>query len=399
MALTALRLKTLTKPGLHADGHNLYLQIRGPEQKSWAFRFMLNGKARKAGLGPYPLISLSEARVKAEAWRKLLLDGVDPLEKRKVDKATAAAARASAITFSAAADACATSKGDGWRSDKHRAQWRTTLTMHADPVIGKLPITDVTTSHMLQILQPIWATKTETAVRVRGRVESVLDYAKTLGWRGGENPARWRGHLDNLLSAPSKIAKVKHHPALPWQQAPAFMARLREVKEISARALEFAILTGCRTGEVRLATWSEVDLEAKVWTVPAERMKGGEEHRVPLSAPALETLAAVRQLRGGPLFPGRNLRSPMGENGLTYVLTMMGRDDLTVHGFRSTFRTWSAAATDTPREVCEAALAHVTGKAVERAYQRSDVFEKRRQLMDAWAAFLAPEPVKLQLVS
>jgi integrase len=386
MRLTARKLRALTAPGLYGDGGNLYLQVRGPERRSWLFRYMINGRARSMGLGHLNEVSLAEARSKAGDARKLVREGVDPLNDR-----AAAAARSKVITFSEAADRYITAHESGWRSALHRAAWRSTLAIHVEPVIGKLPVEAIDTALVLKVLTPIWQTKTESASRIRGRIERVLSFATVQRWRTGPNPAQWRGHLQLMLPPRSKVQPVKHYEALDWREAPAFMAKLRAQDTVGARALEFAILTAARPSEARGATWDEVDLEAAFWTIPGERMKAEKAHRVPLSKAALALLESMSPMRsvGGPVFPGRSLRLPLAHPSLIRPLRRMGYGDLTVHGFRSTFRDWAAEATAYPNHVVEQALAHTIGNAVEAAYRRGDLFAKRVALMNDWAAYLA----------
>jgi integrase len=413
--LTPAKVKNASKPGLYGDGGGLWLSVGPTGGKSWLFRFMLNGKAREMGLGALHTIGLAEARERAQAARRLCLDGIDPLGMRQAEKARRAAEAAAAITFRAAAAMYIKAHRAGWRNEKHAWQWGATLEAHVYPVIGDLSVAAVDTGHVTRVLEPIWTTKAETAARVRGRIESVLDYAKAMGWRTGENPARWKGHLDNTLPARSKVAKVEHHAALPWREIGAFMAELRKQDGIPARALEYTILTAARTGEIIGATCGEVDAapprtkvigrsemgqpiaetQGALWTVPPERMKAGKEHRVPLSEPALGVLAQVAKLRpsnaaDAPLFPGgKGGKSSKGLSNIAMLMLLrrMGRGDLTVHGFRSAFRDWCAEATNYPRELAEAALAHALDSKVEAAYQRGDLLEKRRRLMAEWAAF------------
>jgi integrase len=380
-----------TRPGMHADGAGLYLLVGPSGAKSWIYRFMLNGKAREMGLGPLHTIGLAEARKRALDARRQRLDGTDPLQARKDKKAAAKLEQAKAITFKACAEQYIKAHQAGWRNDKHAAQWGSTLEAYAYPTIGALPVAGVDTGLVTKILTPIWATKPETATRVRGRIESVLDYATTHGWRTGENPARWKGHLDNVLPRRSKVRQVEHHAALPWGEIGAFLAALREQPGIAALALEFAILTAARTGEVIGARWSEVDMQAAVWTVPGDRMKAGREHRVPLSAAAMTALRKAAELRtdktaDGFVFPGGKPGLGLSNMALLALLRRMKRDDLTAHGFRSTFRDW-AAETGQPADIAEAALAHVVGDKTVIAYQRGDLLERRRKLMEAWAAF------------
>jgi integrase len=375
--------------------------VRAPETAFWVFRFTRAGKMREMGLGRARgrnAVSLKEARAKAGALHRLVKSGVDPLQAREAEAAAARAAAQSeaarAITFRAVARFYLDAHEAAWRNSKHRQQWENTLTTYAYLHMGDLPVAAVGTAHVLAALQPIWQSKPETAARVRGRIEAILDYAKTREWRDGENPARWRGHLANLLPARAKVARVEHHAALPWKEAGAFMAALRAQGGMGARALEFAILTAARSGEVRGMRWGEIDVAEAVWAVPAERMKASREHRVPLPDAAVTTLRSVRIGEPEPgelVFPSpmRAKPTPLSDMTLTAVLKRMKRGDLTAHGFRSTFRDWVAEATAYPAEVAEAALAHVNKDKTEAAYARGDLFEKRRRLMDEWATFLA----------
>ncbi|MGC2854151.1 tyrosine-type recombinase/integrase [Novispirillum sp. DQ9] len=385
--LTAKAVAALREPGRYADGNGLYLQVGKTGGKAWLLRYMLNGKAREMGLGALADVSLSEAREKASEARKLLSAGRDPLEARKEERQAAALEAAKAISFKGAAEAYITAHRAGWRNAKHAAQWSATLETYAFPVIGELPVADVDTGLVLRVLEPIWTEKPETASRVRGRIEAVLDWARVRGYRDGPNPALWRGHLAHLLPRRAKVRKVEHHAALPYAEIAAFMVALRQRDATAARGLEFAILTAARTGEVLGATWAEIDLEAAVWTVPADRMKAGREHRVPLSPRAAAILQAMAQEHGqeGYLFPSKRKGKPLSNMAFLMLLRRMGRADLTAHGFRSTFRDWTAERTAFPGEVAEAALAHVVGDKVEAAYRRGDLFEKRRKLMEAWA--------------
>jgi integrase len=347
------------------------------------------------GLGAFPAVSLQEARDKASHARKLCQDGIDPVEARKAERAAGALADARSMTFDQCVKAYITAHRTGWRNVKHAAQWTTTLATYASPVFGALPVHAIDVGLVIKALErdDLWSTKPETANRVRGRIEAVLDWAKARGYRNGENPAHWRGHLDHLLPARAKVRRVKHHAALNYRELGTFMAALREQEALAARALEFAILTAGRTNEVIHARWDEIDEDAKVWTVPAERMKAGREHRVPLADAALCILQRVRQVRQNDhVFPGER-RAMLSDRACLRLLRRMGHSDITVHGFRSTFRTWAAERTSQAREIAEAALAHVVGDATEQAYQRGDMFEKRRQLMDAWAAYCNKRPL------
>jgi len=386
--LTPLGVSKATKPGYYGDGAGLWLQVSATGSKSWIFRFTLAGKQREMGLGPVHTVSLADARAKAKECRLILLEGKDPLETRKATKLVEALERAKMMTFDQCAAAYIAAHRSGWKNPKHASQWENTLATYASPVIGKMPVALVDTALVVKVLSPIWQTKTETATRLRGRIESVLDWATVSKYRQGDNPARWRGHLDNLLADPGRSKRTEHHAALPWQEVGAFMAALRKQEGIAAKAVELAILTACRSGEVRLAAWAEFDLDAALWVIPAERMKAKREHRVPLSAAALALLRSLP--RGGDLvFPGVKSGKPLSDMSLTAVLRRMNRGDITVHGFRSTFRDWCAesVANSFPREVCEHALAHSLPDKVEAAYRRGDLIEKRTLLMQAWADY------------
>lgn len=389
--LSAVAVAKQAKPGLYGDGRGLWLQVRpgvaGPS-KSWVLRYMRAGRARTMGLGPYPDISLADARERAAAARRLLIDGRDPIEERDRARAATRLEAARAVTFRDAAERYIAAHRAGWKNAKHAAQWTATLDAYTFGVLGSLPVAAVDVGLVLKVLEPIWTAKPETAARVRGRIEAILDWATARGLRVGENPARWRGHLDKLLPARAKVARVKHHAALPYADLPAFMVALRSVAGIAARALEFAILTAARTGEVIGARWSEVDLDAALWTVPADRMKAGREHRVALAGRALEILrdAAAHQ-QGDFIFPGAKPKQPLSNMALLAVLKRMGRTDLTTHGFRSTFKDWASEQTAFPGEVTEMALAHVVTDKVEAAYRRGDLLQKRRDLAATWSGY------------
>jgi integrase len=385
--LTMLAVQHAKKPGMLADGDGLYLQVSSVGARSWIFRFSFEGKSREMGLGSLKAVGLAAAREKAAQCRALIAGGIDPITARKSERAERAVAGARAITFDQCAEAYIKAHGAAWRNPKHHAQWTATLATYVSPVFGKLPVQAVDVTLVMKALEPIWTTKPETAARIRGRIESVLSWAKARGYRSGENPAQWKGHLDNLLPAKSKVARVKHHAALPYDETSLFVKALREQSGTPARALEFLILTAARTGEVIGARWGEMDLMEKIWTVPATRMKGGREHRVPLSREALAILN--KSTRGEPndyVFRGRNGGS-LSSMALLMLLRRMNYGHLTAHGFRSTFRDWTAERTNVQREVAEAALAHVVGDKVEAAYRRGDLFEKRRGLMAQWANF------------
>ena len=376
--------------GMYHDGGGLYLQVSAAGAKSWIYRFMLDGRAREMGLGPLNVISLAEARKRAAECRKSRLDGIDPIEARRAQRGRRKLEAGRAMTFDKCAAAYIEAHKASWKNGKHAEQWRGSLRNYASPVFGSSPVQAIDLGLVMKALEPVWRTKSETASRVRGRIEAVLDWATVRGYRKGENPARWRGHLDKLLPARSKIQKVEHHPALPYDEIGEFTAVLRDQEGIGARALEFLILTAARTGEIIGARWDEVDFEEKIWVVPAARMKAGREHRVPLSGTALAILKQMNGIREGDfVFPGGKKTRPLSNMAMLAVLKRMGRGDLTAHGFRSTFRDWAAERTNFQREVVEMALAHTIESKVEAAYRRGDLFQKRRQLMEAWAWFCA----------
>ncbi len=375
---------------MYPDGGGLYLQVTGAGAKSWIYRFMLRGKAREMGLGPLSVVSLLEARARAGECRRLRHEGIDPIEAKRAARAEAALDAARALTFKDAAKACVAAHRAGWRNAKHAAQWESTLATYAEPVFGTGSVQAIDTALVMKALEPIWTAKPETASRLRGRIERVLDWAKARGFRNGENPARWRGHLDKLLPPRSKVRAVEHYAALPYDDLPNFVTTVRAQEGIAPRALEFTILTAARTGETIGATWDEINLSGKVWTIPAARMKAGKEHRVPLCNRAVAILMEMKPAGDAGeqfVFPGSRRGKPLSK--MTAVLRRMKRGDLTVHGFRSSFRDWASERTNFPREVAEAALAHAISDRVEAAYRRGDLFEKRRRLMDAWAGHCA----------
>ena len=382
---------------MYGDGGGLYLRVTDYGAKNWVFRFMLNGRARSMGMGPLHTVNLAEARKRAGEHRLRRHDGIDPIEHRRAERLQARLDAAKAITFKECAQNYIKAHRAGWRNGKHAGQWEATLATYAEPVIGKLSVQAIDTALVLKVLEPIWTTKPETAGRVRGRIESILDWAKVRGYRTGENPARWKGHLDHLLPARGKVRKVEHHAALPYAELPGFLAALREQEGVAARALEFTVLTAARTGETILARWSELDLLDKTWTVPAGRMKAGREHRVPLSGRALAILEEMQAHRHGDdgfVFPGGKLGKPLSNMAFLMLLRRMKRGDLTAHGFRATFKTWASERTGFQNEIVEAALAHVVGSKVEQAYQRGDMFEKRRRLVQQWATFCTAAPAQ-----
>jgi integrase len=383
--LTVKQIAGITRPGAHRVSANLYLQIGPTGTRSWLFRYTFNGTSHGMGLGPFELVTLAEARDKALLCRKMLLDGIDPLAERRTRRTEALLTAAAAVTFRVCARRYIEAHSIGWRNGKHRQQWTNTLETYAYPVIGDLPVAAIDTALIMQIIEPLWTTRTETASRLRGRLESILDWAKARNYRAGENPARWRGHLDQLLPARSKVAPVNHHDALPYTSMPAFMAGLRGQVGVAARCLEFTVLTAARTSEAIGAQWSEIDPAARTWTVPAERMKAGKEHVVPLSDPVLELLATLPRSGSDVVFENGRVGRPISNMAMAMTLRRMGHDGVTVHGFRSTFRDWAAERTDHQNHVVELALAHTISDKVEAAYRRGDLLDKRRQLMADWA--------------
>jgi integrase len=389
--LTARRVETEKRPGSFADGGGLYLQVAPTGARTWIFRYQMGGRRRDMGLGSTATFTLARARERALAARQLVADGIDPIDSRRAERAAQAVATARSMTFAACAEAYIAAHEAGWRNAKHKYQWRQTIAAYANPAFGALPVEAVDVGLVLKAIEPIWTTKPETAGRVRGRIESILDWATTRGYRQGENPARWRGHLENLLPKKNKVRRVEHYSALPYPEIAAFMVELRRREAMAARALEFAILTAARTGEVVGARWGEVNLAERLWIVPAERMKAAREHRVPLSDAAVavvEKLSGTRQ-NDDYLFPGPTAGRPISNMAMLMLLRRMGRDDLTAHGFRSSFRDWAAERTNFPAEVAEMALAHTVADKVEAAYRRGDLFEKRRQLAATWARYCA----------
>lgn len=397
--LSALEVKRLVAPGFHSVGGvaGLALYVKPSGTRSWVLRVVIGAKRRDIGLGAYPEVTLADARDTARKMKQQIRDGIDPVEHRRELASRLLAAQTVGMTFDECAAAYIKAHRDGWKSPKHAAQWGSTLRLYASPVIGAMLARHVETPHVLRILEPIWSEKTETATRLRARIELVLDWATVRKERDGLNPARWRGHLDKLLPKPSKVADRGHHAALPWHQIGAFMAYLAEIDGMGAAALRFAILTAARSGEVRGATWSEIDIEARTWTVPAERMKAGREHRVPLSDAALALLAGLPRYVDNPLvFPGSKGRQ-ISDMTLSAVVRRLDVP-VTVHGFRSTFRDWAAESTAYPGDVVEMALAHTISNKVEAAYRRGDLFEKRRQLMQAWADYCARVETKAEVI-
>jgi len=397
--LGALAVGNLAVPGLHFVGvvPGLALQVTPTGARSWTLRVVIGGKRRDMGMGSYPEVTLAKARDKAREARALVRQGIDPILRQQESQSALRAAMAEALTFRECAESYIKAHAASWKNPKHRQQWGNTLAQHAYPVLGELMVRDVKQAQVMAVLEPIWITTNETAVRLRGRIELVLDWATARGLRDGLNPARWRGHLDVLLPRPSKVNNREHHAALPVGDVAAFMVELRAAEGTGARALEFVILTAARSGEVRGATWAEIDIEAKVWTVPASRMKAGKEHRVPLSDIAVEMLKIQPKMAGTELVFPAPRGGALSDMTLTAVLRRM-RVPAVPHGFRSTFRDWAAERTNYPRDVAEMALAHTIGYKVEAAYRRGDLFEKRALMMSDWAAFLARAEAKGQVV-
>lgn len=384
--LTTDFVKTAERPGMYPDGLGLYLQVSKWGTKSWLFRYTRHYKLRSLGLGPAHTITLLEARKRARQARQQLLDGIDPIDAKHAHREHAKLERARVMTFRQAAEAYIEDNKAGWKNAKHGEQWKSTLERYAYPTIGDLPVAAVDTGLVTKILRPIWATKTETASRLRGRIENVLSWATVQHYRTGDNPARWVGHLDKLLPKRSEVQKVEHHPALPYTAIGEFMVELRKQKNMAATALEFTILTAARTGEVIAARWDEIDLAEKLWTIPAARMKAKKEHRVPLSPRAVAILKELQKAGGDFVFAGLKPDTHLSNMAMLNLLKRMEHGDLTVHGFRSTFRDWAAETTNYPHEVAEMALAHTVSDETERAYRRGDLFKKRIGIMRDWAA-------------
>lgn len=384
--LTAVKINKLLIPGQYPDGGGLYFQISRSGSRSWIFKFTLYGRTREMGLGALSVVSLASARVEAVRCRTLLKDKVDPIEARKDSRKTAQA-EASRLFDAAAADYIETHR-PGWKNEKHIQQWENTLATYAGPVIGKMDVRDVGTDEIKRILEPIWISKRETASRLRGRIECILDAEKAEGHRSGENPARWRGHLSMILPPQKRKKKIKHHPALPWDEIPVFMMQLQECRGRAARMLELLILTAVRTQEILFSRPEEFDLSRRVWTVPGDRMKMEMPLRVPLSKQAIVlALDAIDHQRWGWMFPGYKRDKPFSNMAMLRILGRMGYGHVTVHGFRSTFGDWVAEATNYVDELADKALAHAVGDDTKRAYFRGDRLEKRRSMMQAWANY------------
>jgi len=387
--LSALDIKRITKPGRHTVGviPGLMLVVKDSGSKSWILRTVVGNKRRNIGLGGYPEISLARAREKARDARELISRGIDPVEQRKAVRMALLASQNGRMTFKEAAHKCHEKKVPEFRNPKHAKQWIRSVEKYAFPYIGNIAVEDVALSHILEILEPIWMDKTETATRLRQRLEQILNWATISGYRKADNPARWKGHLDAIFPAPTKIKKVNHMRALPWKDIGAFMVKLKRREGMGARALEFIILTACRSGELRFAVWDEIDLDNKVWTIPGDRMKAGKEHKIPLVADAIKLLRNLPRFEGSQYIFTAPRGGSLSDMTISAVCKRM-KVDAVPHGFRSTFRDWAAESTNFPREVAEQALAHTIESAVEAAYRRGDLFRKRRGLMEAWAGFI-----------
>lgn len=392
---TVQKLAKEGKKGSTGDGLGLYLQITAGGSASWIYRFKLQGRERYMGLGAYPDVTLSEARELAADNRKLVRQGVDPLEARIEEEKIAQEA---VITFTSCAARYIKAHRRSWKNAKHARQWISTLKTYARPKIGKKAVDEISTQDVLEVLKPIWTSKNETAKRVQGRIENILDYAAAHGYRDAVNPARWRGHLDKLLAKPSRIQKVNHHPAMPYDQVADFLKAVQEYSSMSSKALQFLILTATRTSEVLNAEWDEIDLENATWTIPADRMKARREHRVPLSKQATTLLSSLPHVKGNSyVFPGMKRARPLSNMALLQFMRGIGygpsgeKGNYVPHGFRSSFRDWTGEVTSFPRDVAEMALAHTIENKVEAAYRRGDLFEKRRAMMQDWADQISPQ--------
>lgn len=387
--LSALEIKRLTKSGHHAAGgiSGLLLQITESGSKSWILRTIVGVKRRDIGLGGFPDVTLSQARINARELKEQIRSGVDPVEQRKAAKAALISANGKLISFADAAYKFLTAKRSEFKNVKHAAQWQTTLETYAFPVIGRMLVDSIELPHIVHVLEPLWVTKTETATRLRGRIESVLTWAKVSGYRKGENPARWKDNLDGVLPKPGKLKKIQHHKAVPWKAAASFMVQLRQCDGIAPKALEFLILTATRSGEVRGAQWQEIDAQARSWTIPAERMKADKEHIIPLCEDAMNLLRQLPRLEGNDLIFPAARGGQLSDMTLSAVMRRM-KVNATPHGFRSTFRDWCSESTNYPNEVAEMALAHTIASGVEKAYRRGDLLVKRTRLMEDWCKYL-----------
>lgn len=395
--MSALEVRRIQSPGRYSVGgvDGLMLDVKQTGSKSWVLRATFGNRRRTMGLGSYPDVTLSKAREKARHAREMIEQGIDPIEEKEKRRRELGGSRS--VSFKEATRRCFEKKSTEFRSRKHAQNWISSIETYAFPVIGKMSVSDIDLPDILAVLEPIWQEKTETATRLRQRLEYILNWATVSGYREGDNPARWSGHLDAILPKPAKVKKVKHFPALPWKVLPAFMVELRKRQGMAARALEFLILTATRSGEVRLATWDEIDFENRIWTIPANHMKAGKEHRVPLSDDAIALLEALPRFEGSPyVFPAPR-GGALSDMSISAVCRRM-KIDAVPHGFRSTFRDWCAESTNYPREVAEMALAHSIGNAVEAAYRRGELLEKRRHLMEAWARFCRQEAMSDKVI-
>jgi integrase len=396
--LSDIAVRAKKRPGYCADGGNLYLRVAPGGTKGWIFRFTMGGRTRDAGLGSYPTVTLVKAREEAERCRRLLAEGTDPIQARKEQRQTARIKAAKAKTFEECAREFIASRELGWRNRKTGSFLRASLKRYAYPTLGAMPVQAIDTALVMRVLEPIWGTKPTTATRLRGSIEGALNAAKARGYRTGENPAAWRGHLDQVLPARSKVRRVRHYPALAFREVPGFMEAIRAREGMSPRALELMILTSTRTSEALGALWDEIDLKHRTWTIKPERMKSAREHRVPLAPRAVAILGEMAATRlNGFVFPGMKQGRPMSDMGIRILLREL-RPDITKHGFRSSFRDWAAETTSFPNHVVEMALAHAVPDAVEAAYRRGDLIEKRRKLMEAWAAYCGSKPVSADVV-
>ena len=398
--LKDLQIRRLSQPGSYPDGEGLYLQVRTSGAKDWFYRYEVDGKGRKRGLGSYPTISLEQARDDALECRQLRQQGIDPVDYAKAQRQKEALDEAKSFTFKECALAYINSHNRGWKNRKHESQWRNTLDTYAYPTIGDIGVQDIDIGLVMDVLEPIWYEKTETASRVRQRIENILDWATVKKYRSGDNPALWRGRLDKLLPKRVKVQKPVHFPAMDYRELPEYFQALRKRDSVATRALAFTILTAARNGEARAVTSDELDIKGKVWTIPDSRMKADREHRVPLSAEALKIIKEMEPFKRHAdnfIFPGQAHAKPISEASLLKVVKQQDKT-LTVHGFRSSFRDWCAEQTSFPREVAEAALAHSVRDKTEAAYQRGDLFEKRRELMDQWAQYCLKGKGKARVV-
>lgn len=398
--LTARKCETIKDPGYYADGQNLYLQVSKTLSKSWLFIYKFQGRKHEIGLGGYPDIPLALAREAAARWRKVLIEGDNPIEIKRALEAEKQRNRVDNPTFAQCAAKFIESHRAGWKNRKHAQQWENTLHQYAFPIIGNRQVKEIDTSLVMRVFEPIWLEKNETATRLRGRIENILDWASVHKYRQGDNPARWRGHLDKLLSSPNKVQRTKHFKALPYREMHGLFLALRSNGSVSAIALEFLILAAARTGEVIGAQWNEIDLNQKIWIIPAERMKAKKEHRVPLTSRTLEILSIVKQLQETDyIFPGRTKSGGLSNAAMDKLLQVTLNYDATVHGFRSTFRDWASEITNFPHELCEMALAHTIKNQAEAAYRRGDMLEKRRVMMETWLAYIETKPVQGEEIS